>query len=215
MQAMCHDDQLLEYWTPAYAVRLRGLPPHAPAHHCNVAHVGVQLARRTGAGAARAPGNVRIEVKHRTTGMRALKLHQALQHHLCPKPAALNVPHRPTLAALAFLAQMAPVKPWTCKWWQIMQCELVVTNHSQAPQISCLWIGRNGNVQGWLQYAPAWRCHGAEAGTDIPRCAPTPRATGWTIALQLSFWMCLTLSWLWGTLERYFPALFGEAAAAP
>lgn len=76
-QALCHDDQLLEFWTPAYA---------------------------------------------------------------------------------AFLAQMAPLKPWTCKWWQITQ----------------------------------W----------------------WTIALQLSFWMCVTLSWLWGTLERYFPALFAHGATA-
>ncbi|KAI7841681.1 hypothetical protein COHA_004548 [Chlorella ohadii] len=76
-QALCHDNQLLEYWTPAYA---------------------------------------------------------------------------------AFLAQMAPLKPWTCKWWQITQ----------------------------------W----------------------WTIALQLSFWMCLTISWLWGTLERYFPALFAHGATA-
>lgn len=59
-------------------------------------------------------------------------------------------------------------------------------------------------------------CHGsmvrpaaAHLGMPCRRRSPLPPA-GWTIALQLSFWMCVTLSWLWGTLERYFPALFGE-----
>lgn len=70
-------------------------------------------------------------------GMRELKLRGALQNHRCPEPATLSVSHHPTLTLQAFLAQMAPVKPWTCKWWQIMQCELVVLpKHSQAPQIS-------------------------------------------------------------------------------
>ncbi len=32
MQALCHDNQLLEYWTPAYAVSLKHFLPHAPLH---------------------------------------------------------------------------------------------------------------------------------------------------------------------------------------
>ena len=59
-----------------------------------------------------------------------------MRSHLATHAVLHNSPHLacpPPFPPVtqAFLAQMAPLKPWTCKWWQITQCELLRQKYLQ------------------------------------------------------------------------------------
>ena len=91
--------------------------------------------------------------------------------------------------------QMNMVKPWTCKWFQVTQCK-------HRP-------GRRQRHRRLLSLQPA----AAVPTPPTPPPCPLPPA-GWTIGLQITFWLSVCLAWAWGTLERSQAALYGARPPA-